>query len=60
MTKVTKAEEEFYSGIRQRDEVNTRTAFEQAQKDTVEYFRAGILLYSKQAARSADQFSSQR
>ncbi|WHS33946.1 DUF3829 domain-containing protein [Brucella sp. NM4] len=56
MAKVAAAEEEFYSGIQKRDEANTRTAFEQAQKDSVEYFRAGIILYSKQTARLADEF----
>lgn len=56
MKKVAELEVEFYNGIRQRDEVNTRTAFEQAPKDSAEYFRAGMILYAKQAAGLADDF----
>ncbi|UXO86244.1 YiiG family protein [Brucella intermedia] len=56
MAKVAAAEKDFYNGISKRDEVNTRAAFEQAQKDSVEYFRAGIIFYSKQTARLADEF----
>lgn len=59
LTDVVKAQEAFLDAISKRDEINTRTAFEKAEKDSVDYYRAGIVLYAKQAAnRSQDFFES--
>ncbi|MCM5556981.1 DUF3829 domain-containing protein [Pleomorphomonas sp. JP5] len=51
LTEVVKAEEAFLTGIEKQDEINTREAFDKAQKDTQDYFRAGLILYAKQALR---------
>jgi len=49
----------FYEGLTKRDEINTQQAFEEAEKDSVEYYRAGIVLYAKQSVRlSTDFFQS--
>lgn len=54
LTEVAKAEAAFFSGIQKRDEINTRTAFEKAPKESQEYYRAGLILYGKQAIRLSD------
>jgi len=56
MLDVAKAQAKFYDGISARDEINTKTAFENAPKDTTAYYRAGAILYSKQAARLSTPF----
>ncbi|MFJ4053821.1 YiiG family protein [Pseudomonas sp. NPDC089743] len=49
----------FYDGLAKRDEVNTRQAFDEAEKDSLAYYRAGIVLYAKQSMRlSTDFFQS--
>ena len=47
---------QFYDGIHKRDEINTRTAFENAEKGSLEYYRAGIIVYAKESARLSDAF----
>ncbi|WP_079211031.1 DUF3829 domain-containing protein [Brucella pituitosa] len=54
MQRVAAAEAEFFSGIQKRDDIYTLAAFERAPRDSVEYFRMGIVLYSKRSARLAD------
>jgi hypothetical protein len=46
----------FYDGISKRDEINTKTAFDDAEKDSLGYYRAGIVLYAKQSVRLSDEF----
>ncbi|AXM94419.1 hypothetical protein GCM10011247_06130 [Pseudomonas plecoglossicida] len=49
----------FYDGLTKRDEINTQQAFEEAEKDSLDYYRAGIVLYAKQSVRlSTDFFQS--
>lgn len=56
---VATEQEKFYDGIGKRDEINTRQAFESAEKDSLDYYRAGIVLYAKQSVRlSRDFFQS--
>jgi len=47
LTEVVKAENGFYRGISIKDMANTKQAFEQAKKDTVAYYRAGMVYYGK-------------
>ncbi|MGS1009645.1 DUF3829 domain-containing protein [Achromobacter anxifer] len=47
LTEVVKAENGFYRGISIRDTANTKAAFEKAEKDTVAYYRAGLVYYGK-------------
>lgn len=47
---------QFFEGISKRDEVNTRTAFEKAEKGSEAYYRAGIVVYAKESARLAAPF----
>lgn len=54
LTEVVKAETAFLSGIQQRDEINTQAAFDKAQKDTEDYYRAGLILNAKRAVRLSD------
>ncbi|SCM71992.1 conserved exported hypothetical protein [uncultured Pleomorphomonas sp.] len=54
LTDVANAEAAFLSGIEKRDELNTRTAFEKAAKDSQDYYRAGLILNAKQAVRLGD------
>ncbi|MCF5707696.1 DUF3829 domain-containing protein [Pseudomonas syringae] len=56
MKDVADAQAVFFDGIRKRDEINTRTAFEKAEKDTTAYYRAGIIVYGKESARLARDF----
>jgi len=56
LTEVAKTQNAFFEAIAKRDEINTRTAFEKAPKDTIEYYRAGLILYAKQAANRSDAF----
>ncbi|WP_122417388.1 YiiG family protein [Pseudomonas viridiflava] len=56
MKDVAEAQAVFFDGIRKRDEINTRTAFDNAEKDTLAYYRAGIVVYGKESARLASDF----
>lgn len=56
MHAVIAAQEQFYDGLRKRDEINTQAAFDNAEKDTAEYYRAGIVLTAKKAMRSGRDF----
>ena len=56
LTEVVKAQQAFFDAIEKRDEINTRTAFEKAKKDSVEYYRAGLIVYAKEAANRSDDF----
>jgi len=56
MTEAADAQGKFYDGIAARDEINTQKAFEHATKDSVDYYRAGIVLYSKQTMRLSRDF----
>ncbi len=47
LTEVVKAEDSFYRGISVKDTANTKAAFEKAKKDTVAYYRAGMVYYGK-------------
>ncbi len=47
LTDVAKAESAFYHGISVKDMANTKEAFEKAKKDTVAYYRAGMVYYGK-------------
>lgn len=47
LTEVVKAEDSFYRGISVKDTANTKEAFEKAKKDTVAYYRAGMVYYGK-------------
>jgi hypothetical protein len=47
LTEVVKAENGFYRGISIKDTANTKEAFEKAKKDTVAYYRAGMVYYGK-------------
>ncbi|AYD66313.1 MAG TPA: hypothetical protein DDZ58_13375 [Achromobacter sp.] len=47
LTEVAKAESAFYHGISVKDTANTKEAFEKAKKDTVAYYRAGMVYYGK-------------
>ncbi len=47
LTDVAKAESAFYHGISVKDTANTKEAFEKAKKDTVAYYRAGMVYYGK-------------
>jgi hypothetical protein len=46
----------FYEGISKRDEINIQTAFDSAEKDSLGYYRAGIVLYAKQSVRLSGDF----
>ncbi|MNF55589.1 hypothetical protein D3C84_370540 [compost metagenome] len=46
----------FYDGISKRDEINTKAAFDNSEKDSLGYYRAGIVLYAKQSVRLSDEF----
>ncbi|UFH48213.1 DUF3829 domain-containing protein [Pseudomonas sp. KNUC1026] len=59
MHAVIAAQGAFYDGLQKRDEINTQAAFDRAEKDTPEYFRAGIVLAAKKAMRSGRDFFSQ-
>lgn len=56
LTEVAKTQNAFFEAIAKRDEINTRTAFEKAPKDTIEYYRAGLIVYAKEAANRSDAF----
>lgn len=56
LTDAAKAQAAFFDGISVRDEINTKTAFEQAPRDTVAYYRAGTVLYAKQSMRLGRAF----
>ena len=56
LTEVVKAQDVFLDAIIKRDEINTRTAFEEAEKGTEDYYRAGMILYAKEAVRRSDDF----
>jgi len=59
LTEVVQTQQAFYEAIAKRDEINTRTAFENAEKDTFEYYRAGLVVYAKETMhRSYDFFES--
>jgi len=47
LTAAAKAESAFYHGISVKDTANTKEAFEKAKKDTVAYYRAGMVYYAK-------------
>ncbi|CAB3928038.1 DUF3829 domain-containing protein [Achromobacter anxifer] len=47
LTEVVKAENGFYRGISIKDTANTKQAFEKAEKDSVAYYRAGLVYYGK-------------
>lgn len=46
----------FYDGMAKRDEINTQQAFESAEEGTLDYYRAGIVLYGKQSMRLSHDF----
>lgn len=46
----------FYEGISKRDEINTQVAFDSAEKDSLAYYRAGIVLNAKQSVRLSNDF----
>ncbi|NAT23083.1 hypothetical protein CU665_09520 [Pseudomonas syringae pv. actinidifoliorum] len=46
----------FFDGINKRDDINTKNAFESAEKDSQAYYRAGIVVYAKESARLASEF----
>ena len=54
LTDVAKAEAAFLSGIQKQDEINTRTAFEKAPKDSQDYYRIGLILHAREAIRLGD------
>lgn len=56
LTEVAKTQNAFFEAIAKRDELNTRAAFEKAPKDTIEYYRAGLIVYAKEAANRSDAF----
>lgn len=56
LTEAAKTQNAFFEAIAKRDEINTRTAFEKAPKDTIEYYRAGLIVYAKEAATRSDAF----
>lgn len=60
LTEVANAETAFLSGIQKRDEINTQAAFDKATKDTDDYYRAGVILYSKKAVRLGDAVFEQQ
>ena len=47
LTEVVKAENGFYRCISIKHTANTKEAFEKAKKDTVAYYRAGMVYYGK-------------
>ena len=47
LTAVVKTESAFYRGISVKDTANTKEAFEKAAKDSVAYYRAGMVYYGK-------------
>ncbi|MCY1516712.1 hypothetical protein D9M68_513600 [compost metagenome] len=47
LTEVVKTESAFYRGISVKDTANTKEAFEKAAKDSVAYYRAGLVYYGK-------------
>lgn len=49
-------QDKFYEGLGKRDEINTQQAFDNAEKDSLEYYRAGIVLYAKQSVRLSKDF----
>ena len=53
LTEVAKAESAFYHGISVKDTANTKEAFEKAKKDTVAYYRAGMVYYGKSTLNQA-------
>lgn len=53
LTDVVKAENAFYHGISVKDTANTKQAFESAKKDTVAYYRAGMVYYGKSTLNEA-------
>ncbi|MGE8566932.1 MAG: DUF3829 domain-containing protein [Achromobacter sp.] len=53
LTDVAKAESAFYHGISVKDTANTKEAFEKAKKDTVAYYRAGMVYYGKSTLNQA-------
>jgi hypothetical protein len=53
LTEVAKAESAFYHGISLKDTANTKEAFEKAKKDTVAYYRAGMVYYGKSTLNQA-------
>ncbi|MFJ1302084.1 YiiG family protein [Pseudomonadota bacterium AL_CKDN230030165-1A_HGKHYDSX7] len=44
----------FFGGIEVKDRARTKAEFENAKKDTTEYFRAGLIYYSKESVNMAD------
>lgn len=53
LTDVVKAESAFYHGISVKDTANTKQAFESAKKDSVAYYRAGMVYYGKSTLNEA-------
>ncbi|MNX92145.1 hypothetical protein D3C86_1242720 [compost metagenome] len=53
LTEAAKAESAFYHGISVKDTANTKEAFEKAKKDTVAYYRAGMVYYGKSTLNQA-------
>lgn len=54
MTALAAAQEGFFEGIEAKDRARTKAEFESARKDTVAYFRAGMVYYSKDAMDQAE------
>jgi hypothetical protein len=59
LERVATAQATFYEGLAKRDEINVQHAFDEAERDSQDYYRAGFVLYAKQAVRlSMDFFES--
>ncbi|WP_233233855.1 DUF3829 domain-containing protein [Bordetella sp. LUAb4] len=56
LTEVVKQEDAFYSGLSDQDMQNTKTAFENAKKDSAAYYRIGLVYWGKAAQAQASTF----
>ena len=56
LTEVVKQEDAFYSGLSEQDMQNTKTAFENAKKDSAGYYRIGLVYWGKAAQFQASTF----
>ncbi len=60
LTQVVQAEAAFLQGIQKQDEINIQTSFDKAPKDSVEHYRLGVVLFSKQAMNKVDAIFEQQ
>ncbi|WP_191091679.1 DUF3829 domain-containing protein [Affinibrenneria salicis] len=56
MTELINAQNKFTDAIEKRNEENLRTTMEKADKDSPEYYRAAVALYSRQVTVDAHKF----